>query len=114
MVASALRRIYQSLWCKKTVFDVHFTLFIQFYVSISWLMLDSLKDAKNWIEKSIVSLQEGQSLFADDISNLTTEISGILLEEDTYNRKLNDSIVYAGLDFFLWKCGFRRKKAKTT
>jgi len=97
---------------RKTAFDIHFTGFIQSYISITWLMLDSPKDAKNWIEKSIVSLQEGQRLFADDISNLTTEISGILLEEDTYNRKLNDSIVYAGLDFFFGNTTLEEKKQK--
>ena len=97
---------------RKTAFDIHFTGFIQSYISITWLMLDSPKDAKNWIEKSIVSLQEGQRLFTNDISNLTTEISGILLEEDTYNRKLNDSIVYAGLDFFFGNVTLEEKKRK--
>ncbi|WP_214893917.1 hypothetical protein [Exiguobacterium sp. H66] len=97
---------------RKTAFDVHFTGFIQSYISITWLMIDSPKDAKNWIEKSIVSLQEGQRLFKDDISNLKAEILEIQLEEDQHNRKLNDSVVYAGLDFFFGNASLAEKKRK--
>ncbi len=75
-------------------------------------MLDSLQDAKNWIEKSIVSLQEGQRLFKDDISNLKAEILEVELEEDQHNRKLNDSIVYAGLHFFFGNASLAEKKRK--
>jgi len=117
MVASALKEFIKAYGVQrakftKTAFDVHFTGFIQSYISITWLMLDSPQDAKNWIEKSIVSLQEGQRLFKDDISNLKMEISEIELEEDQHNRKLNDSVVYAGLDFFFGNASLAEKKRK--
>ena len=117
MVASALKEFIKAYGVQrakftKTAFDVHFTGFIQSYISITWLMLDSPQDAKNWIEKSIVSLQEGQRLFKDDISNLKVEISEIELEEDQHNRKLNDSVVYAGLDFFFGNASLAEKKRK--
>jgi len=85
---------------KNTAFDVHFKGFLQSYISITWLLLESPNDAKTWIDKSISSLQEGQKLFQHDIANLRREILAIQSEDNEHNRMMNDSIIYAGLDFF--------------
>ena len=85
---------------KNTAFDVHFQGFLQSYISITWLLLGSPNDAKIWIDKSISSLQEGQKLFHNDITNLKREILAIQSEDHEHNRMMNESIMYAGLDFF--------------
>ncbi|MFC7685774.1 hypothetical protein [Ureibacillus sp. GCM10028918] len=97
---------------RKTAFDIHFMGFVQSYISITWLMLDSPKDAQNWIEKSIVALQEGQRLFKNDLANLNQEISAIQIESNRYDRKVNDSMIHAGLDFFFGNESLEMKKRK--
>lgn len=95
---------------RKTAFDVHFIGFIQSYISITWLMLDSPKDALNWMEKSVESLQKGQELFEKDIIGLNQEIRSIESQSAAYNRKLSDSYVAAGFDFFFGNATLEEKK----
>ena len=115
MVKSALEQFIkaygiQRAKLKKTAFDIHFIGFIQSYISITWLMLNSPKDALNWMEKSIVSLQKGQKLFANDIEGLNQEIRAIELEGRAYDRKVSESYVAAGLDFFFGNKSLEGKK----
>ena len=95
---------------KKTAFDVHFIGFIQSYICITWLMLDSPKDALNWMEKSVESLQKGQELFTQDIAGLYREIRSIESESAAYNRAVSDSFIMSGFDFFFGNTSLEEKK----
>jgi len=104
MLRNALKEFIKAYGVQRAkteikAFDSYFKGFIQSYISITWLMLESPNDAKIWIDKSMVSLQEAQTLFRHEIAVFKREILDFQSENNEHDRKMNDSIIYAGLDF---------------